>query len=58
MREAQASREPVWAHESLLPLWLVKTYEERVSESARVAGGMAGCRCLALSMPKVGILQG
>jgi hypothetical protein len=35
VREALAAREPVWAHEGLLPLWLVKGYEERVS----AAGG-------------------
>lgn len=27
----QASRDPIWVHESLLPLWLIKAYEERVS---------------------------
>lgn len=38
IREAQASREPVWAHESLLPLWLVELYEERVGACGRVQG--------------------
>jgi hypothetical protein len=30
LREAHEARGPVWAHESLLPLWLIKAYEERV----------------------------
>lgn len=28
----QASRDPIWVHESLLPLWLIKAYEERVRQ--------------------------
>ena len=42
IREAQASREPVWAHESLLPLWLVGLYEERVGAGAPASAGQSG----------------
>ena len=46
VREAAGSREPLWAHESLLPLWLVKGYEERVRGLAGRFGVLAcllGC---------------
>lgn len=38
----QASRDPIWVHESLLPLWLIKAYEERVREG-RPAALLCAC---------------